>query len=387
MLYLFGANANGIAAKTDGQINIEKIRTLSLQQGVWTMVYPELSKLCDTSKYQQEFLTMISRGMMRTEFTLGILKNLEENGVKCCLLKGATISPLYNEPDCRISGDTDILIAPKDEEKVSKLLSEYGYTVEKRNPNHHHMTTSHPVGGILEVHVSLYSKASEKFLFNDISMVNQPWEKAEINGNSYYVLSTRDSLMYLTAHYIKHFVNRGGGVRQIMDLLLFIEKNKEKIDFAEYDLLMKKLKYDTLLDTVKSIGAMYFGFNYEVKNQSLAEKVLSDTEEGGIFGFSAGNRETFLEEYCKKRTTGSQAKSKVFLSVNQEYGYKWFPKQEELINKYKYKYAKYKILIPIAWIHRYIDVILGTRKPDVLPKDTEAFKDRMNMMQDLGMIE
>ncbi|MBE7016211.1 MAG: hypothetical protein E7417_05275 [Ruminococcaceae bacterium] len=387
MLYLFGANANGAAAKIDEQINMEEIRTLSLQQGVWTMVYPELSKLCDTSKYQQEFLTMVSRGMMRTEFTLDILKKLEENGIKSCLLKGATISPLYNNPDCRISGDTDILINPKDEERVSELLLEYGYTVEKRHPNHHHMTTSHPIGGILEVHVSLYSKASEKFLFNSISMVNQPWDTMEIAGKSYYVLSIRDSLMYLTAHYIKHFVNRGGGVRQIMDLLLFIEKNKEKIDFAEYDKIMKDLKYDTLLDTVKTIGAIYFGFDYEIKSELLAENVLSDTEEGGIFGFSADNRESFLDEYCQKRSTKSKVKSKMFLSVNQEYGYKWFPKQEDLINKYKYKYAKFKILIPIAWIHRYVDVILGTRKPEVLPKDTKEFKERMKMMQDLGMIE
>ena len=41
--------------------------------------------------------------------------------------------------------------------------------------------------------------------------------------------SMKDTLMYLTAHYIKHLINSGGGVRKMMDLLLYIEKNKDKI--------------------------------------------------------------------------------------------------------------------------------------------------------------
>ena len=117
------------------------------------------------------------------------------------------------------------------------------------------------------------------------------------------------------------------------------------------------------------------------------KKILEDTAEGGIFGQSADSRSGFLSEYCKKRTTMSKAKSGVYMFIRREGGYEWLPSQEKLINKYGYKYAKYRILIPIAWIHRYIDVILGTRKPEVMSKDTTEFAERMKLMQDLGMIE
>lgn len=387
MLYLFGANANGAEVKISDQLDVEQIRKYSLEQGIWTLVYPELSKLCDVQKYQQEFLAMISRSVVKKTFTLEIIRKLEEKGIRCCLLKGATISPLYADPECRISGDTDILIDEKDEKNVTEFLLESGYSVKERPANHHHMTATHKIGGLFEVHVRLYNEMTKKMIFNNSDMIDEPWCKFEIDGNIYNTLSVRDTLMYLTAHYVKHLINSGGGVRQMMDLLLYIEKNKDKIDFDEYERILKDLKYDKLIDVIKSIGGKYFGFNYEVKDENLMDKILTDTETGGLFGYSANDRSGFIDEFCKKRSTMAKATSQLYVAVRREGGYKWFPKQEELINKYKYKYAKHKILIPIAWIHRYIDVILGTRKPEVLAKDTKEFKDRMNMMQDLGMIE
>lgn len=387
MLYLFGANANGAVVEKELELNIDEIRKFSIEQGIWTMVYPELAKITDCEKYQQEFISVVSKGVMQKAFNLDIITKLEENGIKCCLVKGATLSPLYKEPDCRISGDADILIAEKDEAKVTKLLLEYGYDVEERPANHHHMSCVHKVGGLLEVHIRLYNELTKKMVFNDADIINEPWETTQIEGKTYHTLSIKDTLMYLTAHYIKHLINSGGGVRQMMDLLLYIEKNKDKIDFDEYDRILKELKYDKLIDVVKSVGGKYFGFNYEVKDEELMNKILTDTEEGGIFGFSAENRGGFLTEYCKKRTVMSNASSKIYVAVKREGGYTWFPSQESLINSYGYKYARYKILIPIAWIHRYIDVILGTRKPQIDKRNTDSFVNRMQMMRDLGMID
>lgn len=387
MLYLFGANANGAEVKINGQLNKEQIRKYSIEQGIWTMVYPELAKLCDASEYRQEFYAIVSRGIMRKEFTLGILQKLEAAGIKCCLLKGAMLSPLYAAPECRISSDTDILIDEKDEKRATRLLLEYGYSIKERPVNHHHMTAVHKIGGVLEVHVRLYNEMTKKILFDDMDVVSQEWDVMEIDGNKFHILGTRDNLMYLTAHYIKHLINSGVGVRQMMDLLLYIEKNKDKIDFDDYEKTLKKLRYNKLINVVKSVGAKYFGFDYEIKHEELMKKVLADTEEGGIFGHSAENRSGFYTEYCKKRTTMSKAKSKIYMFVKKEGGYDWFPSQEKLIKEYCYKYARHKVLIPFAWIHRYIDVITGKRKPEIAVKDTNEFNNRMELMRELEMIE
>ncbi len=387
VLYLFGRNANGADVEIKEEIDIEKIRKYSLEQGIWTMVYPELVKICDMSQYYSEFYSMILKGMVRKEFTLGIIEKLEAQGIKCCLLKGATLSSLYAEPECRISSDTDILIDEKDEKRASELLLEYGYSVNKRPLNHHHMSAVSDMGGVLELHVRLYSDVTKKILFDNAEIIRDEWSTIELGGKTYRTLGVRDNLMYLTAHYIKHLINSGGGVRQMMDLLLFIKKNKDNIDFEEYEKTLKLLRYDKLIEVVKSIGGKYFGFDYEVKNESLMNKLLADTEEGGIFGHSANNRSSFYDEYCKKRTMMSHTNSKLYMIFKKEGGYDWFPSREKLIKNYGYKYSKYKVLLPIAWIHRYVDVILGTRKPKIEPKNTKEFDERMQMMKELGMIK
>lgn len=390
MLHLFSANARGTKVQIEEELNIEEIRRLAKEQGIWTLVYPELAKFSDASKYQMEFFGTVSKGISQKEFTLGIIKKLEERGIPCCLLKGASVAGLYNDPECRISSDTDILINPDDEEKLKKVLLELGYGVEERIENDHHLKAYHKNGGLLEAHVMLYSKTSQKFLFNGLDMYSESWSTMNINGYDYHILGINDGLIYLTAHYIKHLVNEGGGVRQMMDLLLYMEKYKEKIDFEYYERIIKELSYDKLLDVIKTIGAKYFGFNYEIKDEELADKILTDSEIGGIFGFSSDSRRNFYESYCEKRTTLSKYQHKMFMSMNNEFSFfdKLFPGQKILVNVYGIKYAKNKWLVPIAWIHRNCKLVA---KKVVWKKESQKnnieFTERMNLMRDLNMIK
>ena len=391
MLYLFSANARGTKVQIEGELNIEEIRRLAIEQGIWTLVYPELSKISDASKYQMEFFALVSKGIAQKEFTLGVIKKLEEQGIPCCLLKGASVSGLYNDPECRVSGDTDILIDPKDEEKLKVALLEMGYGVEERAENDHHLKAFHKNGGLLEAHIMLYSKISEKFLFNGLSMYSEPWATMNINGYDYHILGINDGLVYLTAHYIKHLVNEGGGVRQMMDLLLYMERYKDEVDFNRYENILKELSYDKLLDVIKTVGTKYFGFDYEIKDEDLAEKVLADSEEGGIFGFSTDKRKNFYDSYCEKRTTMSKYQHKVYMSLNSESSVfdKIFPSQKVLVNVYGIGYAKHKWLLPVAWVHRNIKLVARkfSGKKSQQKQDSTEFKERMQLMRDLNMIK
>ena len=388
MLYLFGAGARGIEIKLDGKPNIESIRKLAIEQGIWTVIFPELDKICDVSKYQSEFFATVSSGIRRKEFTLGIIKKLEAAGIKCCLLKGAAVGGLYADPERRISSDTDILINPYDEEKLRQILTENGYTVEIRAKNDHHLKAYHKIGGLLEAHVMLHSKTTSQILFDGLEIYNEQWRKININGQEFYTLGINDGLIYLTAHYIKHLVNSGGGVRQMMDLLLYIEKNKAQIDFDRYSLLLEKLRYNKLIDIVKSIGAKYFGFDYKIENEALMNKILTDTEEGGIFGFSSDNRQNFYKKYCEVRTNMSKYHYILFFEMNKEQGFfdSLFPSADKLISEYGYKYAKNKILIPLAYVNRFADIIIRRIRNKGREQKNIASEERMKLMKDLGMI-
>lgn len=148
--------------------------------------------------------------------------------MRCCIMKGAVVAELYEQPECRISGDTDIYINPDDEDKAVEILKENGYSISERTKNDHHLKARHPIGGLFEVHVRVYSKISEDIVFGGQITYSDKYDKITINGNEYHVMSVDDELMYLTAHYIKHLVNGGCGIRQVMDLLLYIEKTGTK---------------------------------------------------------------------------------------------------------------------------------------------------------------
>lgn len=391
MLYLFAASSRGIKAQIEGELNIEEIRRLSMEQGIWTLVYPELAKICDASKYQMEFFSLVSKGISQKEFTLNIIKKIEEAGIPCCLLKGVTVAGLYNDPECRISGDTDILINPEDEEKLKKVLMELGYGVEDRAKNEHHLSAYHKSGGLLEAHVMLYSKVTAKIIFNDIKVYSEPWTKMNINGYDYNILGINDGLMHLTVHYISHLTNEGGGVRQMMDLLLYMEKYRDVIDFEHYYELMKELSYDKLLDVIKTVGVKYFGFGYEAKYEKEADRLLEDSEKGGIFGFSTDARRGFSKAYCERRTTLSKYQHMMYMSLNSESSIfdKFFPKEKVLVNIYGIKYAKHKWLLPIAWGHRAFIVAINklVKKKNPRKDESSEFKDRMQLMRDLNMIK
>ena len=171
---LFGAGALGTVYNPDHELDIEKIYKLSLEQGIWQTVYLALEKIADLSKYKIKFLSSVSKNISKKEFIYDTVDELEENGIECTYLKGVTVARFYIEPDCRISGDTDILVDEKELSHARKVLKHAGFDVEENISNMYHFEAQHPVGGILEVHKDLYQKHIRDILFKGLLSYNEP---------------------------------------------------------------------------------------------------------------------------------------------------------------------------------------------------------------------
>ena len=389
MLRLFAAGATGNENSSLGGIDADAVISLAHLQGVWTVVYPALSKVSDVSKYHLQFLTAVSSSIRRNEFTFGILKKITDSGIDVCLLKGSVAAKLYAEPDYRISSDTDILINKKDEKKLSDILKENGYTVERRKKNDHHMKAEHPVGGLMEVHVSLYSQITDKVIFGGRPMYNESWMEIDISGKKVKTLGINDNLMYLTAHYIKHFITGGASVRQMMDLLLYIKRYEKEIDFDKYNKLLKELKYDKLIGAVKSIGAKYFGMDFEITEPVLMDELLNDCESVGLFGAAADSNVSVYKQYCKKRQSVSSGKLKILFWFKDESTVfnRLFPSKHVLLKR-GYLYAKYTWLVPVGWVHSFFDALMRRfRHEKTDTKTNERRNKRAALMKNLEMID
>ncbi len=389
MLRIFGDGATGNVNKYPGDIDSDAVVSLAHIQGVWTVVYPALAKVCDVSKYHLQFLAAVRDGVRRNEFTFNALQKIKDEGIEVCLLKGASVAALYNEPHSRISSDVDILINPKDEKKVLDILLKNGYSVEKRSRYDHHTKATHPVGGLLEVHVGLYSRITEKAIFSGADMYNEEWIDSEADGKKFKTLGINDNLNYLTAHYIKHFIKGGSSIRQMMDLLLYLKKYENQIDFEKYNRLLKELKYEKLINAVKSIGGMYFGLDFEITEPELMKDILEDCASFGLFGYNSSAGGDVYGDYCRMRKsmTDSELRYEFMFRSEQSVFGRLFPSKDVLL-KHGYSYAKHSVLVPFGWAHSLFDALLRRFNPQKNHKEANERKNnRTNLMKKLEMID
>ena len=231
MLYLFGAAATGKEINTQYCKNLSKIRELALSQEVWDVIYAGLRPEIESGSIklppeiyadlEQRFMMNVALNIRRVEFNLGAIRELEKSGIKSCVLKGITIARFYKMPETRISSDMDILIDKENEDKAVEILEELGYECESRSKHDHHIKAHHKTGGLLEVHVALHSVSTNDIILGDEIHYEEEFILLE---DGIYSLSVNDSLMYLSAHLIKHLIHDGAGVRQMMDLLLYMKK-------------------------------------------------------------------------------------------------------------------------------------------------------------------
>lgn len=405
MMYLFGCGARGKAIDIKHCVNLGNIRKIALSQGIWDVIYSALRekikagdiKIPEEIKAQLErnFVTNVAVNIQKTEFTQNILEKIKERGIDCCILKGTTVSRLYATPEARISSDTDIIIKPDKENQVVQILKENGYSVEERAKNDHHRKAVHPLGGLLEVHIALYSKITKEILFENKCKYDEPYQYL---ASGECTLGLNDNLMYLTIHLIKHLINGGVGVRQMMDLLLYMKEYENQLDWRKYNTIIKELRYSKVINVIKGIGVKYFSM--EFKDADMDEEainaILTDAETGGVFGYGEKKRASFLHEYVQRRANYGNLRNFIYRMLNGEESVlrKFFPKREILQKQFPWV-KKYPFLTGIAFVCRPINRVWQniTKKQGVPIAEkqdssvSEMIERRFDVMEKLDMID
>lgn len=406
MLYIYGSALKGKNADAEHCVNLSSIRKLALSQNIWQMVYGAIRKNIedDSVRIPQEiyasletaFAANIAQNIRKVEFTNNTLKELENSGVKCCLYKGYSIARLYPFPEMRISSDTDILIDEKDERKAASILKKLGYEVDKRAEYNHHMTANHPVGGILETHISVMQKSWDDVIFYNKIKYSEEYIKMENGINTFGI---NDGLINVTTHFIKHFVRSGAGIRHLSDMLLYMKYFENEIDWERFNSLMSELKYQKLIDIVKQVGIKYWGMEFKdisTVDDTTIDEFLTDIEDGGIFGYSEEGRSSSYNTFVMKRKKITEEEfKKVSLNMEKTLFRRIFPEREYM--KRTYPVGNNSIyMLPISHIKRYFTIVknLATGKAsveqyiqkDINTNDTVSDR-RVELMQNLEIIE
>lgn len=414
MIHLFACAALGKQVSCDITADISEIIRYAYEQNVAAMVFtamkPLYEKGCptiDKTYYQQlRYYTLEtgSKNIRRNQFMSNVFCQLQENKIDYIVLKGETISCLYNTPSLRISSDTDILIKKQDLKKIKKILTSLNFNIKPKNPTSHHIVAVHPIGGILELHMLLYDELFDDVWFDKYTKQQEPVMYITVSdGIQLPTLGVTDGLIFITLHCIKHFLSRGVGIKQVMDTLMYMHGYKDKIDWDRFWQLMIHLNYNNFVNHLIGIGKEYLMFSADdlpkcKYDMNLINDILTDIEKGGVFGYEEAERSGMYMRYTAKRysrfKTGSFSKYirawRMKIIVNA-----LFPHIHHMAEKYEYL-KKWPILYPIAWFKR-ITLVLWRifKSPSNIFKyksvfadkvENDVFNKRMTLFKQLDMI-
>ncbi len=392
----------------------DAVLKLAERQGVWTVVFPVVKKLYEKdnsilsaekiAKYDHRFINNISVELRRKFAVRNMLRMLEAEGIKCCILKGEILAELYAVPETRISSDTDILLENPDlEDKVCDIMEKHGFDVMARPSTSNHAMCRSAATGLVEFHLTMHDELMEDVWFNMLHEKSEPTRRhASADGGEITTLGYTDGAVFTVLHFIKHFLSAGVGIRQLMDVLLYIRRYRNEIDIKRFNQIMKELKYDRFLKTCAKIGEEFLGIKAEEifefcddadfsPDDELICAVLSDIEEGGLFGHDDEKREEFYKLYTKARY--SRFKDGSYDSYMKEWGH--VPMLKRLFPSYKAMQAEYKVLkkhpvfLPFMYAHRIGKKLIGITKGDVKIKPYETMgkdEERLEMIKKLDMI-
>ena len=307
------------------------------------LIYPALKNIKDNNidkdiidKLKKITFYSAIRQSNHIKRTAEILKLFNENNIPVIVLKGLVVREYYPKPDLRTMCDSDVIIHKSDLERVRKLLLERGFH-EEEDAGHHIAFMKADFN--LEIHWTL---ANETFRKGQECFQEKIWDdamKVKVGGVDTLSLSLEDLAI------------SGFGVRQLADLVLLVEHKGNEINWNEFREKAEKSRLTQFSTGMFKVCNYLFGMeipkelNIENKSEDdeIIKLVVNDIFTGGVYG----QRDL---SFSFRAQVGYDIDDDSTFSMLKRYIQVILPPPSKLSDRYAYA-KKYKILLPIAWIH------------------------------------
>ena len=347
VLDLVKAALDGKRAELAAETDLQALYDFSLKQNLIPLVYYGLvaSGMDKNSPWWQKFFfatcQCIAISEQQNEKLYQIFSAFEEKKIDFLPLKGAHLRGLYPKGEMRAMGDIDILIREEQYESIRDVMTSLGFVFQKES-NHESVWSSGKV--VVELHRYLIPSYNKDYY----AYFGSGWEKAvRIPGKSEFQMTKEDEFIYLFTHFTKHYRDGGIGIKHLLDLKQYLEKNKPDMAYLKDQL--SSLKLWEFFSHTKDLIAFWFDEGKEDAAVLLMEKVLFS---GGAFGtedaheISSAVKEGVLGQ---KKSRKEKFFSRVFLSYSRMC--KLFPLLK-----------KVPVLLPFFWIYRIFYAFLFKRE-------------------------
>lgn len=261
-----------------------------------------------------------------------ILTRFEAEHIAVLPLKGCVIKQLYPKPEMRYMSDADLLFDPVQAASVRKVLEELGYTTHRFAQGDTDLYSS-PTQMNYELHRSLqnegFNENSRRFLDGLLSCAKPK------DGCEYILqLPNEEHYAYLLCHFVKHLLNGGIGVRQVMDI--YICRHGWKLDEARLTALLRELELTDFAATLEHLADHWFGGG---AGDSVTDELGAYILGSGTFGT---DKQRVADRMLKEQNTGNRA---VYVIRRLFPGY-------DMMKNYFPKLKNAPVLLPFYWLLR-----------------------------------
>lgn len=282
---------------------------------------------------------------------------LEANGIKHLFLKGSLMKRLYPSLDMRSMADLDILVDPKKIKDLIPLMKNIGYHVEKLGGNHD--VYQKPPFMNVEIHRHMIDESlSLSKYYHNI------WDKVKpiVNTNYAFALTNEDFFVFMVAHFAKHYLNGGTGIRSIVDVYLYLSHYQKELDWDYINAELTKLKILPFSQKMMMLASVWF--NHEPSNENL-DMIANYIINSGTYGTFS---HALLLNSVNTTNIASQKQALMFKRA--------FPPYRTMVTIYPVlRYLPF--LLPLGWGLRLLKALISKRK--TVRKQMKAIK---NISQD-----
>jgi len=294
---------------------------------------------------------------------------LEKTGIWYLPLKGSVMKELYPQPGMRQMADNDILFDSSFRDEVYDYMIGQGYESDFYDPKTavdvlnedgytvHDTYLKQPIYNF-EMHMALFAKSRNPKWLAYYENVKERLQKDEGNGYGYH-FRDEDFYVYMTAHASKHFNNGGHGLRNLMDVYVYLSQ-KTNLDRAYLERELGALELTEHEGIIRSLAEKLFGNSFirlqeDMSGISEKEKeVLEICLSSGTYG-----TEKRLVENRLKEMSGEES-----ITVKERLKYlfrRLIPEKEVLLIRYP-KLARKKYLLPLCVLIRMGEGLLHAPK-------------------------
>ena len=250
-------------------------------------------------KWLSSYWACVSLNRLLNKRTIEVVREYQNAGFLCCVLKGQGNALMYPNPECRAPGDIDLFVLDS-EKKVRKRVFKY---VRNHHPNRmelrYYHTSYYDNGVEVEVHFlpniinnPFYNRRLQKWYKDRV--FDQCHNLVELpEGGAIPIPTASFNVVFQLAHMMHHFFDEGIGLRQMTDYFFVLkmwQENGGKGDDIESTLKHLGLfKFaGAVMYTMKEVFGMEESYMLVAVDERRGGSLMREILRGGNFGKSSG---------------------------------------------------------------------------------------------------